>query len=156
LFYVAVIFLNRTFLIATAGNIAGTRGFATMAKVIYSIMYVVLAYTCANTCFKSISHFPSHSINWMNASGPGTKELGDKQMMNAAMGAVGGLLAGQQAGQLASGIGHTGEKMGARIGSSVMQTGQQLGGIPRQYKQDEAAEAGRSLPPSPTPPVVDN
>ena len=85
LFFVAIVFLNKMFLIATAGTGASAGGYGTLAKIIFSIMYATLAYICANTCFKAIGHFPDHALNWMGSRGPQAKDLGDPSTMQSAI-----------------------------------------------------------------------
>lgn len=92
LFFVAIVFLNKMFLIATAGTGASAGGYGTLAKIIFSVMYATLAYICANTCFKAISHFPDHALNWMGGRGPQTKDLGDPSTMQSVVTATAGYM----------------------------------------------------------------
>ncbi|MDD3289031.1 MAG: DotA/TraY family protein [Alphaproteobacteria bacterium] len=100
LFFISITFLNKMFYIATIGTGASLGGFGTLAKFLFSIMYMVLAYICANTCFKAISHFPDHALNWMNARGPSTKDLGDQSTFQTVMTASAGYIADKGLGKL--------------------------------------------------------
>ena len=92
LFAVCIIFLNKMFLIAAYGTGSYNAGFATLSKIFFSIMYVFISYICANTCFKTITHFPEHALNWMAATGPMTKDIGDPTQIAGAVAAAGDYL----------------------------------------------------------------
>lgn len=77
LYTVTIFYLNKLFLVATAGTGASMGGFGTLSKIIFSVIYVLIAYIAANTCFKAITHFPDHALDWMSAQGHSTKDLGD-------------------------------------------------------------------------------
>lgn len=137
LFNVAISLLNFSFTIASAGTgaLAGGGGWATLGKFIYSIMYLVLAYICANTCFKAIGHFPDHALRWMNASGPGTKDLGDQGTFDKVMAGTAVFLQSKVSEPFRGGHGDRGKQAGAAIGKALggnsgSATGATTGGTP--------------------------
>jgi len=97
IFFIAVHFLNASFLVATAGVGATSGGLSVLSKIVYSIMYGFLAYICANTCFKAISFFAEHGLSWMSAAGSSAPGMGSQghmgQFMTVAMGYTGSKMA---------------------------------------------------------------
>lgn len=69
IFFVAISFLNMMYGVATAGTGASSGGFHTIAKLVFSMLYVGLAYICANNCFKAIGYFPEHALRWIGSGG---------------------------------------------------------------------------------------
>jgi len=108
LFYVVAKFLNASFYEAAAG-IGSYEGSAMkfMQKLVYSIMYVGLIYTAANTTFKMIEHLPKHALRWMG--GAAQEESYDD---HSSFAQFAGALGGQQ---LATHLGSLPEKVGAII-----------------------------------------
>ncbi|NCC02990.1 MAG: hypothetical protein EOM37_02925, partial [Proteobacteria bacterium] len=88
LFFVAIYFLNISFSVAINGIGAFPSGFDVLSKIIFSIIYVVLAYICANNCFKTIGYFAEQAMNWMNAAAALGVGMGDRGMMSTALGAT--------------------------------------------------------------------
>jgi conjugal transfer/type IV secretion protein DotA/TraY len=84
IFNIAIIFLNQTFDLASigSGNWVGTGSFQTLSNIIFSVIYAMFCYICANTCFKTINFFPEHAMRWMTAQGVQTEKMGDKQLMS--------------------------------------------------------------------------
>jgi hypothetical protein len=69
LFYVVAKFLNASFYEATSGiGVYEGSAMKFMQKLVYSVMYVALIYTAANTSFKMIEHLPKHALRWMGGS----------------------------------------------------------------------------------------
>ena len=69
LFFVAISFLNMMYTTAMAGTGASSGGFHTIAKLVFSVLYVGLAYICANHSFKAIGYFPEHALRWLGSGG---------------------------------------------------------------------------------------
>ncbi len=113
LFNVAINFLNLTYSIAVQGSGAWGGSLAVLSKLVFSVMYVVLAYICANKCFQSISFFPDHALSWMSARGPESKSMGDAQLLNSTTAAVGGMMAERVIGGGMRGIGNLASKPGS-------------------------------------------
>ena len=119
LFFVAINFLNMTYSTAVQGTGAWGGELAVVAKIFYSVIYVVLAYTCANTCFKSISHFPEHALAWINSRGPGTKELGDQALTASATKLATAYAGREGVAALGSGMGGIGRSVGGALNPSA-------------------------------------
>jgi conjugal transfer/type IV secretion protein DotA/TraY len=88
LFFVAIYFLNISFTVAISGIGSFPSSFDVLSKIIFSVMYVVLAYICANNCFKTIGYFAEQAMNWMNAAAALGVGMGDRGVMNTAIGAT--------------------------------------------------------------------
>ncbi len=90
LFYVAAKFLNASFYEATSGvGIYEGSAMKFMQKLVYSIMYVALVYTAANTTFKMIEHLPKHALRWMGG-GAQEESYDDHSTFGQLAAAVGG------------------------------------------------------------------
>ncbi len=116
LFFIAITFLNTSYNLAVAGSGFAGGPLAVISKIMYSIFYIVLAYICANTCFKTVGFLPDHALNWMGQQGLGGREMGDKNIMSGATGLaaayVGDKFSSQLqnlSGSLSKGIGSFGE-----------------------------------------------
>ncbi len=119
LFYVAIFFLNAVFNIAVAGSGSWKGDFAVVSKIIFTVMYAVTAYTCANTCFKTISYFSEHGLNWMNASGLTGHPMGDRGMMTGLVTSVASTYAGHKALDAFTGVSKSvGEGVGGHFAKS--------------------------------------
>lgn len=105
IFMIAISFLNATYQIAVAGTGNAGGDLAVVSKVLYTVLYVALCYICANNCFKSISFFPEHIMNWINARGVEGRSVGDQGSFKQIVGAAGGYLGGQGLSKIAAGAG---------------------------------------------------
>jgi conjugal transfer/type IV secretion protein DotA/TraY len=86
-FYVAIIFLNATYAIAVDGTQAMYHtGVATLTRLAYTFIYAATAYTCANTCFKTIDMFPDQALRWISANAHSEKMGDENQNVKAVMG----------------------------------------------------------------------
>ncbi len=97
IFYVAVMLLDATYSIAVQGvlpkytaaddgkNQVTVDGYMQLARCVLNIIYAMLVYICATTCFNTIKFFPEHAMRWMSAQGVSTERMGDKQLMSSAM-----------------------------------------------------------------------
>jgi len=132
LFFVAIAFLNSTFAIATAGTGYAGSSLAVLGKIVYSVMYCVFAYICANTCFKAISYFPEHGMNWLGKSGVAGRQMGDTGAMSAAMGATAGYLGERGISSMAKGVGG--------VGSGVKGALEKVKGDAAQLQRDQVSE----------------
>jgi conjugal transfer/type IV secretion protein DotA/TraY len=90
LFYVVAKFLNASFYEATSGiGVYEGSAMKFMQKLVYSVMYVALIYTAANTSFKMIEHLPKHALRWMGGSAQ-EESYDDHGSFGQLAGAVGG------------------------------------------------------------------
>lgn len=106
IFFIAINALNGLFNLAAAGSGAPAGSFAAVSKVIFLLMYTVLAYICANKSFQTISFFADHGLRWMSAEGPQPKDMGSKGEFDAVIGAASGFMGQQMSnamGQIGSG-----------------------------------------------------
>ncbi len=84
-FYIAIIFLNATYAIAIAGTTGMYHfGEATLIRIAYTFIYGATAYTCANTCFKTIDMFPEQALRWISANAHSEKMGDDLQNVKGA------------------------------------------------------------------------
>ncbi len=65
-FMMAMFLLNKLFAITVVGTGGLAQGYATVARIIYSFIYVFLAYTCAVNCFKVIDQLPEAVFRWIS------------------------------------------------------------------------------------------
>jgi hypothetical protein len=100
LFSVALGFLNTMFSIASQSTGAFDTLDNALAKIVFTVLYCALVYTCGNHAFKAIGMFPQHALKWLG-QGPGHIEnMGSPNITQGALSGVGGLLAGQTMGGL--------------------------------------------------------
>ena len=69
IFYIATSYMNMFFTVAIASTGGISNHHTTEARLVFSIMYVVVLYVMANTCFKMIDYLPDHALQWMGSSG---------------------------------------------------------------------------------------
>lgn len=115
-FFVAINFLNVTFSVAAAGSGSMGGALAVVGKIMFSILYVVLAYICANKCFQTISFFAEHGMNWFNGASLAGKQMGDQGKTTGALAMASGYLGSQTIGkvqELMGGLSAPGEAIGA-------------------------------------------
>lgn len=110
LFFVAVGFLNIIFGPTALGASAGIGAMYVISKLVYSVMYVVLVYICANTCFKAIDYFPSHAMGWIGKSGH-HEAMGSASVMDTAVGVMAGALGSRAPGTISDVVGGTGSNV---------------------------------------------
>lgn len=97
MFFVAISFLNMMFTLAAIGTGASAGGFHTIAKLVFSIIYVALTYICANNCFKAIGYFPEHALRWIGGQAHHERMGSPTEMANVMTGVS--ALAGNQLAQ---------------------------------------------------------
>jgi len=115
LFFVVISFLNASFNIAVQGSGSAGGQLAVLSRVIFSVMYVLVAYTAANKCFQSISFFTEHTMKWMGVGGPETRQMGDRQMMHGITGAMGSYMVANWMQNAAGSIGGSLSKQPAAV-----------------------------------------
>ncbi len=124
MFMIALSFLNYGYAIAVAGAGATASGYATLSRLIYSILYVGVLYVTSNHCFMLIDHLPEQALRWMGAQGQAIPKMGDAERIEN-IGTVISGYAGQQAmGQLSSNA----EKIGKSVGSGAKEIAANLFG----------------------------
>jgi conjugal transfer/type IV secretion protein DotA/TraY len=123
LFNVSIVFLNRTFMFAAANSISAP-GLGTILKIVEAVIYTVLAYICANTAFKAITHFPEHALNWMGQQGPQTKDLHDPGKFASSMGMMAGYMGGQQLMNVGQSMGNQAGQLGSTLGKGLSKRGE--------------------------------
>ncbi|MDR3423856.1 MAG: DotA/TraY family protein [Alphaproteobacteria bacterium] len=77
MFLVAVSFINYAYAIAVVGAGGTASGMAAMGRLVYSILYVIILYICANHAFQLIDHLPENALKWMGAEAQTTAKMGD-------------------------------------------------------------------------------
>lgn len=75
--YVALSYLNFSYMIAVAGAGGTSYGLATIAKIVYTALYCIICYIIANHSFKIIEHIPANALNWMGESAQAMHNMGD-------------------------------------------------------------------------------
>lgn len=76
IFMLAMLLLNKLYALTVIGTGGMGQGYTTIARLIYSVIYVFLAYACANQSFKIMDEMPSSAMRWMGID-IGHKSLGD-------------------------------------------------------------------------------
>jgi conjugal transfer/type IV secretion protein DotA/TraY len=90
LFFIAVSYMNSLYLQAIAGSGALNNGNGSLVKLVYSVLYVLMLYMCANNCFKLISFLPENALRWMGQSGLSYGNItGDPAQIEGVMAGVG-------------------------------------------------------------------
>jgi len=77
IFNIAASAMNLLYTIAVVGTGGISHGHVTLARLVYSILYVVILYLLCNNCFKLIDWLPEHCIKWMGAQGLHHPQMGD-------------------------------------------------------------------------------
>jgi len=90
LFCIAASLMNLLYVtaVAAAGGIG--YGHYTLARIVYSIIYVVILYLSCNKCFQMIDWLPEHAIKWMGAQGLHHAPMGDPMEVGGYMGLASG------------------------------------------------------------------
>ena len=129
IFYVAIYFLNAAFEIAALGVGSSPGGMALVAKIIYSMIYALMVYICANSAFKSISFFANHGLQWMSGSPIGAPQMGDQGVMQSGVGVA---------------TAYVGQKSISAITDGARSGAKHVGGVPEQIhdaKQKKISDA---------------
>lgn len=134
LFLIATNFLTYTFNLAVASSGGTAYGHEVMAKVIYSIIYVVMLYTCANHSFALIDHIPEKALSWLGAQAQSMANIGNAAHMSQAENLIGSY-AGQQ---MMGNIGNATGKL-----TQGMQSG--TAGLAKAQAEARAAEAASQV-----------
>jgi conjugal transfer/type IV secretion protein DotA/TraY len=113
LFYLAASAMNLMYLVAVVGTGGVSHGHITLARIVYSILYVVLLYFSANNVFKLIDWLPEHCIKWMGTQGLHHAPMGDPTDIAGYMGAAAGYVDQQI-------VGGASKLMGTPAGTVVM------------------------------------
>ncbi|MBI1274034.1 MAG: DotA/TraY family protein [Alphaproteobacteria bacterium] len=90
IFGVSISLLNSLFLGATTGTGSGAIGSTTLSKIMFTVIYMTLAYTAANSAFKCIDFFPSQALLWVSKSAV-TQRTGDPGVMEKVVSGAGAL-----------------------------------------------------------------
>ena len=62
----------------------------TLARIVYSIIYIVILYLSCNKCFQLIDWLPEHAIKWMGSQGLHHAPMGDPMEVGGYMGLASG------------------------------------------------------------------
>ncbi len=90
MFYIGAKFLNASFYDAIRGIGAFTGSMSFLAKVIFTIAYVVMIYVMANASFKMMEQIPRQALRWMGGSASEIEHEGEGQQQ--ALTAVGSII----------------------------------------------------------------
>jgi hypothetical protein len=129
--------MNILYITAVAGAGGISNGHYTLARIAFSIIYVVLLYLGCNKCFQSIDWLPEYCIKWMGAQGMHHANMGDPMEIGGYMGLASGYVeqkivggAGQimsgPAGALALGAMHNNKATSGAISNAIGTMGGQL------------------------------
>ena len=86
IFDIAASLLNLLYSTAVAGAGGIGNGHYSLARIVFSIIYVVILYISCNKCFQLIEWLPEHAIKWMGAQGLHTAPMGDPNEVAGYMG----------------------------------------------------------------------
>lgn len=114
-FYIAVSALNALFGIAvgTTGDLSNAH--FTAARIIYTIIYVLLIISAANNSFQLITRFPDTALSWMGTSGMQGAQMGSAQKLEQDMAAVQAIVINQAMPQLGSMSRGLGQGLGTKV-----------------------------------------
>jgi conjugal transfer/type IV secretion protein DotA/TraY len=104
IFMLALSFLNYAYAIAVTGAGGTAFGTGALARLVYSVLYVVILYVCANHAFQLIDHIPQHAMSWMGASGQASPKMGDAGQIEQLGSVVGGYVGAKGMGALGQGV----------------------------------------------------
>jgi hypothetical protein len=91
IFGISMAIINSLFLgSATATGAAGI-GSSTLSRIIFTVIYMVLAYTAANSAFKAIDFFPQQALQWLGGRQAITQRMGDPGTMQQVLGGAGAI-----------------------------------------------------------------
>ena len=96
LFLIAVSFINFAYEIAVAGAGGTAYSMAALARLCYTILYVVMIYVCANHAFALIDHMPAHALDWMGEKSQAIPQMGNTDKIEQ-LGSVAGTYMGAKA-----------------------------------------------------------
>lgn len=66
IFMMAMFLLNKLFAVTVVGTGGMAQGYATVTRMVYTFIYVFLAYTCAINCFKVVDQLPEAVFRWIS------------------------------------------------------------------------------------------
>ncbi len=142
-FFVAVSAMNQLYGIAVVGTGGMSHGHLTLSRLTYSIVYVVILYACANSCFKLIQVFPDNAMKWIGSEAvPGTP-MGDVEHINQALSLV--TTYGEQ--QLIQQTSGAARQAGGAVGAALLP-----GALPSQEQTDIKGNLEKLAKPLPHPP----
>lgn len=117
-FYIAVAFLNAMFAIAVAGTGGLSHGHFTIARIIFTIIYVMLVVIAANHAFDMVQRLPIASMRWLGSSAElGLQDIESVGGLESRLGVVSTYASQQLTGQIASGAASTGQATGGVVKS---------------------------------------
>jgi len=113
MFDLAVAIMNALYMTAVAGTGGVSEGHYTLARLVYSVIYVVILYLCCNKCFQLIDWLPSHAMSWMGAQSLHHPNMGDPMEIGNYMAVAGGYVENQI-------VGGAGKLMGGPAGGAIL------------------------------------
>jgi len=93
IFFLAASAMNLLYIVAVASTGSldlAQSGHIALSRIVYSILYIVVLYMCANSAFKMIDWLPNHCIKWMGGQSLHHESLGDVAQVGEYMGLAGG------------------------------------------------------------------
>ncbi|MDP9126942.1 MAG: DotA/TraY family protein [Pseudomonadota bacterium] len=115
IFFIGVSIMNALFSVAVAGTGGLNHGHYTAARLMYSVIYVLLVVSMASNAFQLITRLPDTAMQWMGANGIGGAEVGNSAVLERDLGAVQALVTNTGVGQLAGGVRGAGNAIGGAI-----------------------------------------
>jgi conjugal transfer/type IV secretion protein DotA/TraY len=135
-FYVAVSYMNLFYMqaITTSGGLAN--GHLFLSRLVYSALYVVVLYMCANSAFKCVNWLPEHAVKWAGGQPLHIAHMGDPEQLQGPLMQATALFDQQLMSSL---------KQGGAGAAFAVKEG--LGGKMGQIKQGLDVAAHKGLPP---------
>ncbi len=148
IFNIAASAMNSLYLIACVGTGGINHGHITLARLVYSILYVVILYMFANNAFKMIDFLPEHCMKWMGGTGlhqaPSHDPTEIGGIMTTAAGYVENRIVGS-AGEFSKGAGVAGVGALAHHMPQLSQgVGKSLGNVAKQFGGSELGQKTES------------
>jgi len=113
IFDLAASIMNLLYTTAVAGAGGISNGHFTLARLTYSIIYVVILYISCNKCFQLIDWLPEHAIKWMGGSPLQHAPMGDPMDVGGYMGLASGYVEQQI-------VGGAGKVMSSPMGAAAL------------------------------------
>jgi conjugal transfer/type IV secretion protein DotA/TraY len=82
LFLVAVSYMNMFYMMAISTTTGTATGHVFLSRLVYSAIYVITLYVCANSAFKFIGYLPDHAIKWMGAEPLTFHRMGEPEQIS--------------------------------------------------------------------------